>query len=168
MQLGTVIQIKGNVQHAITLDPGIWIFDDRRIDLNTFFTGGHIEMDEMEEYKRNMGKHWSREIMEGATFPPTLETEKQFEKEKEITGTYGIYLNHFLKNAKPKEDAKSLLIETTEGEVHTIPLQNASEIIMKYSNDGKPLIEDGPVHILYKDGSNLEDPLRNVVAIHVE
>ena len=31
-----------------------------------------------------MGKHWSREIMEGATFPPTLETEKQFEESKDI------------------------------------------------------------------------------------
>ena len=91
---------------AITMDPGIWIFDDRRIDLETFFTGGHVEKDEMEEYKKSMGKHWSREIMEGATFPPTLETEKQFEEKKVITGTYGIYLTHFLKNAEPNEDAR--------------------------------------------------------------
>ncbi len=47
----------------------------------------------MEEYKKTMGKHWSREIMEGATFPPTLETEKKFEESKDITGSYGfIYI----------------------------------------------------------------------------
>ena len=39
---------------------------------------------------------------------------------------------------------------------------------MKYCNDGKPLLEDGPIHILYKDGSNADDPIRNVVAINVE
>ena len=44
--------------------------------------------------------------MEGATFPPTLETEKQFEEKKVITGTYGIYLTHFLKNAEPNEECK--------------------------------------------------------------
>ena len=98
----TVIPIKGNVQHSITLDPSIWIFDDRRIDLEIFFTDGYVEKDEMEEYKKTMGKHWSREIMEGATFPPTLETEKQFEETKDITGTYGIYLTSFLKKCSTK------------------------------------------------------------------
>ena len=77
-----IIQIKGNVKHSITLDPSIWIFDDRRIDLDQFFTEDYIEKDEMEEYKKTMGKHWSREIMEGATFPPTLEVEKEFEEVK--------------------------------------------------------------------------------------
>ena len=168
MQLEKVILIKGNVNHAITLDSSTWIFDDRRIDLNTFFTDGYVEKDELEEYKKSMGKHWSREIMEGSTFPPTLETEKQFEEKKVITGSYGIYLTHFLKNAKPKEDAQSLLIETSAGEKHLVPIENAGEIIMKFCNDGKPLLEDGPIHILFKDGSNIEEPIRNVVAINVE
>ncbi|MHA6258573.1 peptidyl-prolyl cis-trans isomerase [Sporosarcina sp. CAU 1771] len=164
----TVVPIKGNVQHVITMDPGIWIFDDRRIDLDIFFTGGHIEKDEMEEYKRSMGKHWSREIMEGATFPPTLETEKQFEEKKVITGTYGIYLNHFLKNAEPKKNATQLFFETTSGEKHVIPITNVDNVIMKYCEDGKPLGEEGPIHILFKDGSNEHNPIKNVVAIHVE
>ena len=56
MDLETVIPIKGNVRHAITMDPGIWIFDDRRIDLETFFTGGHVEKDELEEYKKKYGE----------------------------------------------------------------------------------------------------------------
>ena len=40
---------------SITLDPTVWIFDDRRIDLKTFFTESYVEKDEMEEYKREMG-----------------------------------------------------------------------------------------------------------------
>lgn len=164
----TVIPIKGNVKHSITMDPGIWIFDDRRIDLETFFTDGYVEKDEMEEYKRSMGKHWSREIMEGATFPPTLETEKQFEEKKAITGTYGIYLSHFLKNTEPNEDANFLHFETSEGEKHSVPLKDSDTIILKYCEEGKPLSEDGPVHILFKDGSNIDAPIRNIVSIHVE
>lgn len=163
----TVIQITGNVRHSITLDPGIWIFDDRRIDLNTFFTKDYVEKDELEEYKKNIGKHWSREIMEGATFPPTLETERAFEQSKDITGTYGIYLHHFLKNATPNEDAASITFITKDDEEFSYPLQMVEEFILKYSIDGQPIRVDGPVHILLKDGSNQEQPIKNVVAVKV-
>lgn len=163
----TVIQITGNVQHPITLDPSIWIFDDRRIDLDTFFTPDYVEKDELEEYKKNIGKHWSREIMEGATFPPTLETEKAFEETKEITGSYGIYLNHFLKNAGPNEDATTITFETSDDKKLSYPLEQLDEFILKYSNNGRPLRENGPVHVLLKDGSNAEQPLKNVIVIKI-
>lgn len=167
-KLTTVIQITGNVQHPITLDPSIWIFDDRRIDLDVFFTEGYVEKNEMEEYKKAMGKHWSREIMEGATFPPTLETEKLFEETKEITETYGIYLHHFLKNAGPHEDATTITFETNHGESHSFPLDKRDDFILKYSHEGKPLREDGPVHILLKDGSNRQEPIKNVIAVTIK
>ncbi len=163
-----IVQIKGNVRHSITLDPSVWIFDDRKIDLDTYFTDDHVEKDELEEYKKAMGKHWSREIMEGATFPPTLETEKDFEKTRDLTGTYGMYLNHFLKNATPNEDAKTISFETTDGDNHAFPLTKLDDFILKYSVDGKPIIEDGPVHILFKDGSNIENPIRNVIAVNID
>lgn len=163
----TVIQIKGNVQHAITLDPSIWIFDDRRIDLDAFFTKNYVEKDELEEYKKNIGKHWSREIMEGATFPPTLETEKAFEETKDITGNYGIYLHHFLKNANPNEDASTITFEMDNGEAFSYPLTRLDEFILKYSIDGRPIRENGPVHILLKDGSNVEQPITNVSTIKI-
>ena len=164
----SIIQIKGNVQHSITLDPSIWIFDDRRIDLDSFFTDSYVEKDELEEYKKAMGKHWSREIMEGSTFPPTLETEKQFEKTRELTGSYGIYLNHFLKNASPHEDAQTISFETINGENHSYPLTKLDDFILKYCVDGKPLRDDGPIHVLFKDGSNIDNPIRNVVTINIE
>lgn len=162
-----IIQITGNVQHSITLDPSIWIFDDRRIDLNAFFDEGYVEKDELEEYMKNIGKHWSREIMEGATFPPTLETEKEFESSKEITGTYGIYLHHFMKNARPNEDATTIAFQTETGEEHSYPLHMLDDFILKYSDDGKPIQVDGPVHVLFKDGSNIDEPIKNVVAVNI-
>lgn len=168
MKLIAIVQIKGNVRHSITLDPSVWIFDDRKIDLDTYFTDDHVEKDELEEYKKAMGKHWSREIMEGATFPPTLETEKNFEQTRDLSGTYGMYLNQFLKNAAPREDAETISFETTDGGKYTFPLTKLDDFILKYSVDGKPLMEDGPVHILFKDGSNLADPIRNVVTVNIE
>ncbi|KXH79861.1 hypothetical protein [Sporosarcina sp. HYO08] len=164
----TIIPIKGNVRYSITLDPTVWIFDDRRIDLNTYFSELRSEVDEIEEYKKDMGSHWSREIMEGATFPPTLKTEKIYEKTKMLTGTFGIFLHNFLKIAEPDEHAKTLVFETSEGKEHRFPYDQREEIIFKFSQEGKPLVDDGPVHLLLKDGSNQDHPIRNIMAIRVE
>lgn len=48
--MSDIIQIKGNVKFPITLDPGVWIFDDRRIDLNTYFDQGRKEENIEEDY----------------------------------------------------------------------------------------------------------------------
>lgn len=164
----SIITIKGNVKHTITLDPTVWIFDDRKVDLNTFFSEKHVEKDEEEEYKREMGKHWSREIMEGATFPPTLKTEKKFDRQKMVTGTFGISLDHFIKNAIPAENAKTITFVTTDGVNETFPVSEISNFLFKFSQDGKPLMEDGPAYLLFKDGSNIEQPLRNVIGIVID
>ncbi len=163
-----IIPIKGKVKFNVTLDPGVWIFDDRRIDLNTFFTEKQLEKNELDEYTKNMSAHWSREIMEGATYPPTLKTEKKFEKTKILTGTFGIYLKHFLKNAEVNEGATTIVFETSTGKEHSFSLEQLDLLIFKYSQDGKPLREDGPVYVLLADGSNLENPIKHVQAVRVE
>ncbi|MFD1205884.1 MULTISPECIES: peptidyl-prolyl cis-trans isomerase [Sporosarcina] len=162
-----IIPIKGKVKHVITLDPTVWIFDDRKIDLNTFFTTDFIEKDEIEEYKKDMGAHWSREIMEGAVFPPTLKTEKKFDRKKMITGTFGISLDHFIKNAVPDDDAEQITFELGDQIEETFPLSRVNDFILKFSDNGKPITEDGPVHVLFKDGSNQSTPMRNVTGITI-
>lgn len=164
----SIITIKGNVKHTITLDPTVWIFDDRKVDLNTFFTEEYVERNEEEEYKRSMGKHWSREIMEGATFPPTLKTEKKFDRQKMVTGTFGISLDHFVKNAAPSENAKTITFLTMDGTEETFPVSEIGNFLFKFSQDGKPLTDDGPAHLLLKDGSNIEQPLRKVTGIVID
>lgn len=167
MSMAEIILLTGNVKYQLTLDPGVWIFDDRRIDLNTYFIEKPEEKNELEEYTKEVSKHWDREIMEGAIYPPTLKSEKKFEKEKVLTGTFGVPFKPFLANAEPFDGAKLLVIETTEGEVE-LPLTEAYDLIFKFSDNGSPLKEDGPIHILYKDGSNQENPIRNVKALHVK
>jgi hypothetical protein len=164
--MSEIILLTGNVKYPITLDPGVWIFDDRRIDLTTYFHEEHEEKNELEEYTKAISKHWDREIREGAIYPPTLKTEKKYEKEKVLTGTFGVPFKPFLANAEPDNNAKLLVIQTTDGEVE-MPFTNASDLIFKFSDNGKPLKEDGPIHILYKDGSNQGNPIKNVRALSV-
>ncbi|RBP95090.1 hypothetical protein DFO70_103121 [Cytobacillus firmus] len=162
-----IITFKGNVKYQITLDPGVWIFDDRRLDLTTYFIQDDIRKNELEEYTKAVSKHWDREIMEGAVFPPTLKTEKKFEKEKVLTGTFGIPFKPFLRNAEPKENAETVIIESEDGEAR-LALSQAEELILGFSKDGKPLKEDGPVHVYYGDGSNQNSPIKSVKAFRVE
>jgi hypothetical protein len=164
--MSDVILITGNVKFTITLDPGVWIFDDRKIDLDTYFLNPsheqlQNEQQEEEEEIKKLSAFWDREIQEGAVFPPTLKTEKRFLKEKIITGTFAMPLAPFLRNAEPLPDAKELTIVTEHNEV-TIPLEQAYKAILGFSKDGKPLREDGPVHFYFGDGSNREKPITHI------
>ena len=65
------------------------------------------------------------------------------------------------------QDATKVVIETTEDE-HTFSLEDLDSLLLKFSHKGKPLREDGPVHVLKKDGSNINTPIKNVTAFRVE
>jgi hypothetical protein len=156
-----ILLISGKVKYSITLDPSVWIFDDRKVDLTTYFSKSMEQNNVLEEYTKSISKHWDREIIEGAVYPPTLKTEKKYEKEKVLTGSFGISLQPFIKNAEPTEEATVLVIKTSTS-VHEIPLDIAQDLILGFSKSGKPLSEDGPVHVYFGDGSNQQNPIKNV------
>ncbi|MEC1179491.1 peptidyl-prolyl cis-trans isomerase [Metasolibacillus meyeri] len=162
-----IIPIKGAVTYNLTLDPTVWIFDDRKLDLKTYFDEKPTQEDD-EKYLREVGAHWSREIMEGAVFPPTLKTERKFDRKGMLTGTFGIEIKPFLNNAGIKEGATEVVFECRNGEEHRFSIEEAKTLIFKYSHDGKPLTEDGPVHLLFADGSNVNHPITHVEAIRVQ
>lgn len=164
----TIIPIKGAVQFKITLDPTVWIFDDRKLDLNTYFTSTVEEEDSDTKYVREVGAHWSREIMEGATFPPTLKTERKFDRQGLETGTFGIIIGKFIDNAQPLPEVTTIVFECGDGSEHSFPINDAKKFIFKFSQDGKPLFEDGPVHLLFGDGSNADNPIKQITAIRAE
>ena len=165
--MNMILRITGNVKFPITLDAGVWIFDDRKIDLTTYFQN-HETVTEEQEEMTVVSKHWDRVIKEGNTLPPTLKYERQYEKVKMLTGSFGIQLQPFLKNAEPNEDAKTLVLERSEGEEIHIAIDEAYDLIIAFAKEGKSLKEDGPVHVLYKDGSNLNDPIRYITGFRVE
>ncbi|OZI12347.1 hypothetical protein CEW92_07695 [Bacillaceae bacterium SAS-127] len=163
-----IMPIYGKVKFSVTLDPSVWIFDDRRIDLDTYFDTNETEsLSEEEEYTKNISQFWDKEIREGAISPPTIKSEKKFLKEQILNGTFAVPFEPFLKNAEPNEEATMIIIETENGE-ERLPLHNASNMLLAFSKKGKPLREDGPVHVLYKDGSNREHPIRHVKAFRID
>ncbi|MCP8970286.1 peptidyl-prolyl cis-trans isomerase [Ectobacillus ponti] len=161
-----ILSITGNVRFSITLDPGVWIFDDRKRDLTTYFAERQEEQDELEEYKRKAGAHWDREIREGAVYPPVNKSVSRFEKERVLTGTFCMPLRPFLLNAEAGEDAYEVEIHT-EDETITVLLADALHAVLGFSKEGKPLREDGPVHFYFGDGSNEHNPIRRVRSFHV-
>jgi hypothetical protein len=96
-----------------------------------------------------------------------LKTEKKFEREKVLTGTFGIPFKPFLLNAEPDKNAESLIIESEDGEVQ-LPLSQAEDLILGFSKEGKPLKKDGPVYVYMGDGSNKNNPIKKVKAFRVE
>lgn len=166
-KLNSIIMLEGKVDFKITLDPGVWIFDDRKVDLTTYFTTTHTEVDELEEYTKSVSKHWDREIQEGAIYPPTLKTETKFKKEQILKGTFGIPFRYFIKNAGPLQGSSTLLIETKNGEIK-VPLEKANDSILGFSKEGKPLREDGPIHFYFGDGSNHQEPIKDIISFRIE
>ena len=164
----SIMPIKGNVKFQITIDPTVWIFDDRRIDLTTYFEQERTQVNAEEKYLADVGAHWSREIMEGAVFPPTLKTERKFDRKGMMTGTFGMEIAPFLANAEILPEASTVVFECEDGSEHNFPIDEAKTIIFKFSQDGKPLQEGGPVHVLFADGSNVDNPITGVVAIRVD
>jgi Oxidoreductase molybdopterin binding domain len=164
--MNSIIIIKGKVNYQITLDPGVWIFDDRKVDLTTYFHTEQETKDELEEYTKAVSKHWEREIREGAIYPPTLKTERTYEREKVLNGTFGIPLKPFLLNAEVQDDAKEVQFMTKD-QKYIVPLEDALEMILGFSMKGKPLKEDGPIHVYYGNGSNIDSPIKHVKEIIV-
>lgn len=160
-QMDDILFINGKVDYTITLDPSVWIFDDRKVDLNTYFQEEQQEKDELEDYKKAASAHWDREITEGAIYPPVNKSISQFEKQKIITGTFGIPLRPFLTNAVLHTDATAVLLKTDK-ETITLTIEQAKAAILGFSKDGKPLKEDGPAHFYYGDGSNVEHPITKI------
>lgn len=162
-----IVFIKGKVKFPITLDPGVWIFDDRKLEIDTYFHTEREEIDAIEEYTIATSKFWEKEIREGATLPPTIKTEKKFEKQRLLEGTFVIPFKPFLGNSEPDPTFTKVIVET-ENEQHSFSREEAEEFALGFSIDGKPIKEDGPMYIYFGDGSNIDNPIKNIRAFIIQ
>ncbi|MDM5297785.1 peptidyl-prolyl cis-trans isomerase [Bacillus pumilus] len=156
----SIIQIKGNVRYKITVDPSVWIFDDRKFLMDSFFEKQTLTEAEQHDHELDQ----ERVIREGHTLPPTLKTEKTFEKERLVTGSFGMKLGDMFKNAEPLEQANTCEF-VTEDETIATPLSSAMNSIAHFSQNGKPLTEKGPIHVYFEDQSNVSQPIKGVKEI---
>lgn len=155
-----IIPIKGAVNFQITIDPSVWIFDDRKKTAEQLFSSVQTT-DEMEEYTKEVSAHWDREIAEGAIFPPTLKSEKKYKKEELLSGTFFMPLAPFVRNAEPITSAKDIKI-ISQGEMLSFPLSSLEEIMLLFCVNGRPLKNDGPVHVYFKNEEANQQPIKYV------
>lgn len=154
-----IILLTGKVNYTITLDPTSWIFDDRKVDLSTYFDNPvSDEEDEKEE-------EWL--VRKNSLRPPVKKRKRKFSREELLSGSFGVPLKPFLENAEVQEDAATISIETTEGKTYEIALDAAKKAILGFSKNGK-FLSDGPAHFYFGDGSNRQHPITGVKKIVVQ
>ncbi|HJV46956.1 MAG TPA: peptidyl-prolyl cis-trans isomerase [Bacillota bacterium] len=164
--MSEIVQILGNVKHPITLDPNLWIFDDRKKRLPEFFNGKKQE-DEQTIYAENMARLWEKSLEEGVA--PTTQSEALFVHKKDISGDWGIPFRPFLNNAIPTENASKVMCFLSTKEKIEIPLTVALESILCFAIDGQPISgEDGPIHLYYGDGSNRDHPINGIQSFEIK
>lgn len=154
-----IVPIKGNVKFPITLDPGIWIFDDRKMSVDDAFNKQVNENETDDDTKYLYDGPLNR--------PPIRKSSKKIDKEVLFSTSYCIPIKDFLKNAECHENATSALLSTSAGDV-TISLEQLENSLFQFSLNGKQLKEDGPVYLLFGDGSNKDNPIKGVQLITIQ
>ena len=52
--MSEILFINGKVRFPITIDPTVWIFDDRKVDLTTYFDEKRENTSELEAYLKTL------------------------------------------------------------------------------------------------------------------
>lgn len=158
----SVIQVKGNVTYPITIDPSVWIFDDRKF----LFDRKGDSQDTLQSIGDESDLDSERVIREGRIAPPTLKTEKQYEKQKLMNGSFAMRLGTVLKNAEPNSSATQCVFVTSSGKA-AVSLETALNSIVHFSEAGKPIQVGGPVHIYFEDPVHHKQPITDLKEIEI-
>jgi len=167
--MAEVIQIKGNVKYPIYIDTGVWIFDDRKFNIEDW----HPEKDTQEDseqvnYLKSVSSQWDKEIIEGSSPPPAEKPAKKTKKQELLEGNFVIAFKPFILNTEPMPDASKAIIHTQDEDLE-FPLEEALAFIAGFSLNGKPLSEEtgGPLYLYKGDGSNRDKPIKYVSGITI-
>ncbi|RDW17959.1 hypothetical protein [Oceanobacillus chungangensis] len=156
-----IIPITGSVCYTITLDPSVWIFDDRKIKIEEAFSES-VPLSESKNELEKASQRWERAIN-----PPVNKGITRVEGEEILKHSYVMPIKDFIKNAEIKPEAVNATLVTSENPENdiTITLQELEEGYLQFALNGKPLKSDGPAYFFYHDGSNKDNPIRNVKKI---
>ncbi|AXI08963.1 hypothetical protein CV093_08990 [Oceanobacillus sp. 143] len=155
-----IVPITGKVNYSITLDPTVWIFDDRKIKFEEAFNQplpASSKNNELEE----ASQRWERAIN-----PPVNKGITRLEGEEILKHSYVMPIKDFIRNAEIQSDAVNaiLVINDDQQDTITITLKELEDSYLQFAMNGKPL-KDGPVYFFYQDGSNKDNPIKNVKKI---
>lgn len=160
-----IVQLKGNVQFPLTLDPTVWIFDDRKVILDEAFQEP-VETN-TEDGLRKQAEIFEEVYLSKHNKPPVQKTVSKHRKEEVLKHSYVIPLKDFVLNAEPNENVERAILHRDKDTV-IISYEQLLEAYAIFAIHGKPLVEDGPIHLIFGDGSNQADPIKNVQAIEIK
>jgi len=164
--MAEVIVITGAVTYPITLDPSVWIFDDRKFELQSYREEEDDIETEFRKYLKGTGAQWDKELREGAT--PPEERRSLVEERKALEGDYAMKLAPFLERAEPHQGATYIRIHRENGETIQLPFEDAKKAILQFSKDGKPIRDGGPVlFYLPEDLLQNKPPLAGIYKLEV-
>lgn len=162
--MSDVIVFKGAVSFPITLDPTVWVFDERKIDLRTYSGETDPHDHKQAQYLQGTGSQWDKELREGAQLPS--ERKSLAEQRKVLEGDYGMPLDPFITNAAPLPEVTHVLLHRGAQEPVQLPIAEARRAILQFAKDGKPIREDGPVYFYMPETLlSKEAPITGITAI---
>lgn len=161
-----IVQLRGKVKFPITLDPTVWIFDDRKIVLKDAFIE-QKSSEQMDDAEKTAEMFDQEVYFQTKIRPPVKKSIKKFDREKILTESYVMPLKPFVEHAEASNEAtKARLI--TDGDDIIISFEQLLHSLVLFSFEGKPLQEDGPIHLYFGDGSNRENPFKAIKQIIIE
>lgn|SRR5699024_7560963 len=162
-----IVQIKGNVRFPITLDSSVWIFDDRKIILEEAFSK-KVKNEEEENQLEKAAELFNQEIYSQKKIkPPVNKSLNRFEREQALIHSFVMPIKDFINRTEIKPNSKRAILKTNEDDI-IIEIEQLTSAYLQFARDGKPLKEDGPVHLFFGDGSNQNDPIRGIKEIIIE
>ncbi|WP_407268134.1 hypothetical protein [Radiobacillus sp. PE A8.2] len=161
-----IVQLTGNVTYPITLDPTVWIFDDRKLIFEEAFSNNIQKKTDNDEIK-NASLRWQKEYHPKMINPPVNKTISKAERENIFIYTYVMPITDFVNHSEIKQEAKQAKIVTTKGD-QIITLDQLKQCLLLFAKAGKPITDDGPVHLYFQDGSNKQEPIKGVTKIVIE
>jgi hypothetical protein len=163
-----IVPIIGNVSYPITLDPTVWIFDERKVLLAEAFTN-NIKSDDVIPNTKKLAERYNREVFQlNAKVPPVNKGLTKKEGEEILKNSYVMPLHDFIKNAEIKQTAKTAtFLSGDHQELVTIDIDELVNGYFLFAINGKPIKENGPVHFFFGNGINKNDPVKNINKIQI-
>jgi len=163
-----IIQLKGKVKFPLTLDPSVWIFDDRKIIFEEAFEDRQKNDESENEDLEKAAELFNQEIYSQKKIkPPVNRSINQYERKKILENSYVMPIEEFMKIAVIEEDASRAVLKT-DGDDVIITTEQLESSYFHFAIDGKQIKEDGPIHLYFGDGSNKDKPIKGVKNIVIE
>src|SRR5699024_11678665 len=100
-----------------TLDPSVWIFDDRKILFEDAFQTKTSNDNETSSDIERAAMRWNRAVYPDHIKPPVNRSISRMEGKEILKNSYVIPLRDFIENADIKSGSANAILETTTGEV---------------------------------------------------